>query len=175
MAWCSQTTRNCLGQCSPRPLTCYYFVSWEQCVNNTSSPRQDDRHFPDDIFNCIFLNENDRILIQISLTYVPRCPIVNNPALLQAWTNDDDPIYWRIYAALGGNELTHRGRDDMDAITQTTFSSAFFLKKMFEFRLKFHWNLFLGQWWLVCWRIYASLGLNELIGPLWMSSKVPQV
>ena len=31
--------------------------------------------------------------------------------------------------------LTHWGRDEMDAIAQTTFSSAFFLKKMFEFRL----------------------------------------
>ena len=39
--------------------------------------------------------------------------------------------------------LTHWGRDDMDAITQTTFLSAFFWMKMFEFRLKFHWSLFL--------------------------------
>ena len=60
--------------------------------------------------------------------------------------------------------------------------------KMLEFRLKFHWNLFirvqltmfkhwfrywlgadqatshyLNQWWLFYWRIYASLGLNELM------------
>ena len=26
--------------------------------NNTLRPRQNDRHFPDDIFECIFLNEN---------------------------------------------------------------------------------------------------------------------
>ena len=31
----------------------------------------------DDIFNCIFLNENDRIPIQISLKYVTRIPIDN--------------------------------------------------------------------------------------------------
>ena len=33
------------------------------------------------------LNENDRILIQISLKYVPRSPINNKPALVQvmAW------------------------------------------------------------------------------------------
>ena len=30
----------------------------------------------------------------------------------------------------------------MDAISQTTFSSAFSWMKMFEFRLKFHWSLF---------------------------------
>ena len=35
------------------------------------------------------------------------------------------------------------GRDKMDAISQTTFSSAFSWMKMFEFQLKFHWSLFL--------------------------------
>ena len=40
--------------------------------------------------------------------------------------------------------LTHWGRDKMDAILQTPFSTAFPWLKMFEFRLKFHWNLFLG-------------------------------
>ena len=44
--------------------------------------------FADDIFNCIFLNENDRILIQISLKYVPRSLTDNKPALVQvmAWS-----------------------------------------------------------------------------------------
>ena len=37
----------------------------------------------DDIFNCIFLNENDRIPIQISLEYVLRSPIEDKPALVQ--------------------------------------------------------------------------------------------
>ena len=49
----------------------------------------------DDIFNCIFLNENDRILIQISLKYVPRSPIDHNPALVQvmAWhLTGDKPL-----------------------------------------------------------------------------------
>ena len=36
-----------------------------------------------DIFNYIFLNENDRILIQISLKYVPRSSIDNKSALVQ--------------------------------------------------------------------------------------------
>ena len=38
--------------------------------------------------------------------------------------------------------LTHWGRDKMDAISQTTFSSAFSWMKMHEFRLIFHWSLF---------------------------------
>ena len=41
----------------------------------------------DDIFKCIFLNENYRNPIQISLKFVPRIPIDNKPALVQvmAW------------------------------------------------------------------------------------------
>ena len=36
----------------------------------------------DDIFICIFLNENNRIHIQISMNYVPKSPLDNNPALV---------------------------------------------------------------------------------------------
>ena len=39
--------------------------------------------------------------------------------------------------------LTHWSRGKMDAISQTTFWSAFSWMKMFEFRWKFHWSLFL--------------------------------
>ena len=39
--------------------------------------------------------------------------------------------------------LTHWGRDKMAAFSQTTFSIAFFTMKLFEFRLYFHWSLFL--------------------------------
>ena len=39
--------------------------------------------------------------------------------------------------------LTHWGRDKMDAISQTTSSRTFSWMKMFEFRLKFQWILFL--------------------------------
>ena len=67
--------------------------------------------------------------------------------------------------------------------------NAFSWMKIYKFRLRFHWSLFprvqltithhwfrywlgagqatshyLDQWLLVYWRIYASLGLNELIG-----------
>ena len=37
----------------------------------------------DDNFKCFFFNENDRILIRISLQFVPRRPIDNKPALVQ--------------------------------------------------------------------------------------------
>ena len=46
----------------------------------------------DDIFKCIFLSENDRISIKISLTFVPRSPIDNKAALVQvmAWRRIGD-------------------------------------------------------------------------------------
>ena len=46
----------------------------------------------DNIFKCIFLNENVRILLEISLKFVPRVPINNIPALVQimAWRRPGD-------------------------------------------------------------------------------------
>ena len=40
----------------------------------------------DNNLECIFFNENDRIPILISLKFVPRRPIDNNPALVQVMT-----------------------------------------------------------------------------------------
>ena len=53
----------------------------------TLRPRPNGRHFPDDIFKCIFLNENEWILIEISLKFVPKGQIKNIPSLFQmlAW------------------------------------------------------------------------------------------
>ena len=46
----------------------------------------------DDNFKCIFLYENDRIPILISLKFVPRSPIYNMPAFVQimAWRRPGD-------------------------------------------------------------------------------------
>ena len=82
----------------------------------SSPPGQNGPHFPDDIFKCIFMNEKFRILIQISLKFVPKGAINNIVALVQImalaliwqqaiiWINAQ-PIHWRIYAALGGDEF----------------------------------------------------------------------
>ena len=43
---------------------------------------------------------------------------------------------------LGKISLTHWGRDEMDAISQTPFSRAFSSKKIVVFWLNFHWNMF---------------------------------
>ena len=45
---------------------------------NTLKLRQNGCHFPDDIFKCIFLNENMWISIKIPLKFVPKGSIDNN-------------------------------------------------------------------------------------------------
>ena len=96
-------------------------------------------NFADDMFKCIFLNENVWIWIIISLKFVPKGPINNIPIRRQAnvWTNDDF-VCWRIYAALGLNELTHwqNGRHFAD----DTFKHIFLNKNVcisIEISLKF--------------------------------------
>ena len=46
----------------------------------------------DNIFKWIFLNESDKILIWISLKFIPRSPIDNKPDLVQvmAWRRTGD-------------------------------------------------------------------------------------
>ena len=48
--------------------------------------------FADETSTCIFVSENDRIPIQISLKFVPMSPIDNKPALVQvmAWRRRGD-------------------------------------------------------------------------------------
>ena len=61
---------------------------------NSSPPGQNGRHFADDIFRCIFVNENFYILVKISLKFVPKGPIDNNPALVEimAWLRLGDKL-----------------------------------------------------------------------------------
>ena len=72
-------------------------VNWVRVVTDSLSlnalrPRQHDRHFADDIFRCIFLNENIKILIKISLKFIPKGPINNIAALVEmmAWHRPGD-------------------------------------------------------------------------------------
>ena len=76
------------------------------------------RGFADIIIKCIFLNENVRILVNISLKSIPKGHINNIPALVQIMAcclPGDKPLsepmmaslqtYWHIYASLRLNEL----------------------------------------------------------------------
>ena len=82
---------------------------------NTLRPRQNGRHFADDTFRRIFLNENVWTLLKNSLI-VPKVWINNIPAFVQIkWLGANQAtshylnqwwlVYWHIYASLGLNEL----------------------------------------------------------------------
>ena len=73
---------------------------------NTLRPRQNGRHFADNIYTCIVLNENVWIPIRIPLKFVSKCPINNIPALVQimAWRRlGDKPLSEPMLVGL----LTH--------------------------------------------------------------------
>ena len=88
---------------------------WSARRFNTLRPRQNGRHFADNIFKCIFLDENVWISLKISLKFVPKGPINNIPALLQImvgavqatshYLNQWWLLYRRINASLGLNEI----------------------------------------------------------------------
>ena len=66
------------------PHNCWFLsVRWASPSSSTHlPPGQNGRHFADDIFKCIFVNEKFCISVQTSLKFVPRGPIDNNPALV---------------------------------------------------------------------------------------------
>ena len=68
------------------------FIQKRHITINSLRPRQNGRHFADDVFKRIFLNENGWISLKISLKFVPKVPINNIPALVQimAWRRPGD-------------------------------------------------------------------------------------
>ena len=66
--------------------------AWTLIGINTFRPKQNGRHFPDDILRCILLNENVWISLKISLKFIPKVWINNIPALvpIMAWRRPGD-------------------------------------------------------------------------------------
>ena len=63
---------------------------------NTLRPRQNGHHFPDDIFECIFVNANVWTSLKITLGFGPKVRINKIPALVQimAWRRiGDKPVF----------------------------------------------------------------------------------
>ena len=97
--------------CCPVFVMCYVDTCTQQYIPrelqvNTLRPRQNGRHFADDTFKRIFLKENVRISIKISLKFVHESPIDNIPALFQimAWRRPGaKPLSEAMMASL----LTH--------------------------------------------------------------------
>ena len=85
-------------------------VAMAPSVINTSRPRQTDLHLADDIFNCIFLNENVWTSLKISLKFVPKGPIDNMLTLFQimAWhQTGDKPLSEPMMAQVADVHMHH--------------------------------------------------------------------
>ena len=96
--WCIYVSCSLSESCDPG-------IFWNIIIN-TLRLRQNGRHFADDIFKCIFLNENVWFLNTISLKFVPKGLINNIPALVQimAWRRPGDkPLSESMMVSL----LTH--------------------------------------------------------------------
>ena len=83
--------------CRCQAISCTNHDSVHWCIYitkhlNLSLPGRNGHHFADDIFRCILVNEKFYILINISLNFVPKGPIDNNPALVEimAWCRPGD-------------------------------------------------------------------------------------
>ena len=88
------------------PIKCARYITWARQQINTLRPRQNGRHFADDVFKCIFLNENVWISLKISLKFVAKGLIDNFPPLVQimAWRRPGDkPLSETMMVSL----LTH--------------------------------------------------------------------
>ena len=102
-------------------------------ILNTLRPKQNGRHFADDTFKCIFMNENVRISINISLKFVPKGLINNIPPLVQIMACTDQAtshylnqwrlVYRRTYASLGLNELIPRSLTHWGQVAHTWISN----------------------------------------------------
>ena len=66
--------------CCPASLFQFYYpgTSCKTMFNSCPLPRQYSRLFADDIFRCIFVNKKFYILIAISLTVVPKGPMLTH-------------------------------------------------------------------------------------------------
>ena len=122
----------------------------------------------------------NRVALQnrVIVILVPR-----SDAIARRLTNDSAAFIRKLHC----HWLIHWSRDEMDISADDFIFKRISSMKMFQFRLTFHWSLFLrvqltifqhwfrwwlgagqatshclNQWCLVYWRIYASLGLDEL-------------
>ena len=81
---------------------------------NKLRPRQNGRHFSDNIFKGIFLNENVCISIKIPLKFAPKGPINNIPTLVQimawCWSGDkplSEPMIVRLLTHISITPYIH--------------------------------------------------------------------
>ena len=132
--FCIMVSRVFAAKSSPQLIMQHCFVVlW---VLNTLRPRQNGRHFADEVFKCIFLNENVWTSHNISLNFAPKFRINNILALVQiiAWRRSGDkPLSEPMMISL----LTHISvtryqevKDKTHRILKNQNSCIYLLRKM---------------------------------------------
>ena len=117
---------------------------------NTLWPRQDGRHFPDDILKCIFLNEDVWISLTISLKCVRKVRINNIPSLVQimAWRRPGDkPLSEPVMVSL----LTHI------CVTQPQWVIQCWLSIQYTIRNTFYWHFDRNSNIFIQGKVFASV------------------
>ena len=117
---------------------------------NTLRLRQNGRHFADDPFKCIFLNENVWISLRISLKFVPRVRINNIPPLvpIMAWCwSGDKPLSKPMMVSLLTNICVSRPQ----WVKKTITTYQIIIKQLFVQLLDTYVPLSgesTGHWWI---------------------------
>ena len=122
---------------------------------NTLKQRQYCHRFADDIFKCIFMNENVWILIKISMKFVPKVPLKNIPALVQRCPGDK-PLSEPMMVSL----LTHICITRPQWVKRTHFECRAWLWNHIAIRL---WDVITYQWcnFKSCWTQILKLGMDK--------------
>ena len=170
MAWCHQATSHYLNQCWPRSMSPNNVTRpqspWkvglqihvvglvQDCSNSIANALESLQSFTKPSmyrcasFTCILLNHIKSIAIEIALRWMPQNFTDDRVILVwvMAWSHQAPDliliVMWCLVVPIPATELTHWGRDKMDAISMDAFSNTFSWMKIYKFRLKFHWSLF---------------------------------
>ena len=133
---------------------------------NPLRPRQDGRRFADNVFKCIFLNENIWISLKISLKLFLRFQLTIFQHWFRYWLgavqatshylNQWWLVSWHIYASLGLNEiyliLTLRLHEHHGSLNQ----------QQPDFVQQLSFNSELGQHWFRQWLVTCSIPSHYL-------------
>ena len=130
--------------------------------------RQNGWHFADDIFKCIFFNENVWISIKISLNFVPMGPTNNIPALVRtmAWRRPGDkPLSEPVMVSLLTHMNAWHGLNELIWITkhENVFAFSFIIH---------HWDC-VNSWYPTTWTIGPIYPVKANI-PQSIQTSVPQ-
>ena len=95
----------------------------------------------DGIFKYVFLNENDRIPMKMSLKCFTKCPVDNKPALIQvmAWRRTGDkPLHKPMMAQVTNAYIRHKGDELMRDINKGMYGYVYYIIHVVEMHLLIH-------------------------------------